>query len=754
MLRTDSIEGYALLSELHRGGQGVVYKAVQESTRRQVAIKVLHERPDGNDSARMRFHREARVLGRLNHPNIVTIHDSGSAADQPYFVMDYVAGVSLDRYIRSVEPSVKDTLSLFVTICDAVHEAHVRGIIHRDLKPGNILVDDQGRPRILDFGLAKLAEAEEMAPTVTASGQFVGSLPWSAPEQVEGRSAVVDTRTDVYSLGVVFYQMLTGRFPYSMAGTAHDVMNRILRDDPVRPGTLRRGIDDELDTIVRKCLHKERARRYDNAGHLARDLRRYLDGEPIEAKRDSGWYVFRKAVRRHRVPVAFAALVAFFGVTAIAGLLVAHTRQSRLRADAQRQAEIAQAVNGFLNQDLLAAVKPQEMGRDVTVREVLDAASEQIERRFPDQPVVEAAVRQTLGQTYLELGEWEAALRHAERALEVNRAALGLGHPDTLSAMQLVGRLYRRVGRYHEAEAILKTMVASARTTLGRKHPLTTQGMNNLAYALDELARGREALAVNTEVLNIRTAMLGSEHPETLGSLNNQAYYLEQLGRLAEAEQLYFEAYRLREKVLGPAHPDTLNSMGNLANRWTGMDRWEDAERLHLERLKRSRALLGERHPEVLRCLGMLGDLYRRQGRYEEAETLLVQALDAWRELVGDSHREVATALWRLGEVFSCQERHDEAEATLLKALEMHRSTVGPQHVATSRIARVLARFYADRGRYKDAEPLLTLAVSGLKHALGSHHEAYLSAQRDLASLYEAWHAAEPASASYPASEP
>ncbi|HVP13136.1 MAG TPA: protein kinase [Phycisphaerae bacterium] len=310
----DSFVGYQIIREIHRGGQGVVYQAVQKSTKRRVAIKVMKEGPFATRSERARFEREVEILGQLNHPNIVTVHDSGQAAGSFYYVMDYISGQPLDVWMAGGPRTIEQTLRLFQKICEAVHTAHLRGIIHRDLKPGNIRIDENGEPHILDFGLAKVARGAEEASLMTMTGQFMGSLPWASPEQAEGRPSKIDIRTDVYSLGVILYQMLTGRFPYEVAGNMRDVLDRIIRAEPVRPSTVRRQIGDEVETIVLKCLSKERERRYGAAGALAEDVRRYLAGEPIQARRDSviyiAWVRMRQLQRRHPFVVLLGCLAA------------------------------------------------------------------------------------------------------------------------------------------------------------------------------------------------------------------------------------------------------------------------------------------------------------------------------------------------------------------------------------------------------------------------------------------------------------
>jgi serine/threonine protein kinase len=346
----DAVAGYELLNEIHRGGQGVVYRARQKSTGRTVAIKIMREGPFGGSRDRSRFEREVYVLSQLNHPNIVGIIDSGIAAGSAYFVMDHVVGEPLDRVFDADErvpltrAEIARRVTLFIKICAAVHAAHLRGIIHRDLKPNNILVDAAGEPQILDFGLAKIdsivGEDASIQVTFTTAGHFVGTLPWASPEQAGGEVSAIDVRTDVYSLGVLLYQMLTGRFPYTVTGSLSRVLDAIQATPPTRPSAVRRGIDDDLETIVLKCLAKERERRYQSAGDVAADLQSYLQNRPIAARRDSTWYVLRKSFRRHRLAVG---VVAAFAVLLVGSSILAWVLS--LRANyAAREARRAQAV--------------------------------------------------------------------------------------------------------------------------------------------------------------------------------------------------------------------------------------------------------------------------------------------------------------------------------------------------------------------------------------------------------------------------
>lgn len=356
----DVFPGYEILHEIHRGGQGVVFLAIQHATRRKVAVKVLHAGPFIGAAGRTRFEREVQVLGQLSHPNIVGIHDSGTTADgSVFYVMDYVAGDSLEAYLFKRERrSVAETLAMFIKICDAVNAAHLRGIIHRDLKPANVRVRSDGEPVVVDFGLAKTplgAGAAEPA-VMTVTGQFIGSLPWASPEQATGAAGAVDVRSDVYSLGVILYQLLVGRFPYDVAGNMRDVLDNIQHAEPTPPRSLRPDLDVDLEAIVLKCLEKDREARYQSAGDLARDLKRFMAGEPIEARRHDGWYVLRKLAGRYKgtATIASAFIVLILVVAVVMSVLyrraliaeanakISLNAETAAKAEAQRQEQRAE----------------------------------------------------------------------------------------------------------------------------------------------------------------------------------------------------------------------------------------------------------------------------------------------------------------------------------------------------------------------------------------------------------------------------
>lgn len=457
----ETFPGYEIVREIHRGGQGVVYQAIQKATKRRVALKVLHGGPFAGSKGRARFEREVAILAQLDHPNIVSILDSGTAGGQSFYVMDYVSGQTLDAWMAGDPRPVPEVLALFTKICEAVNAAHLKGITHRDVKPSNIRIDHSGEPHILDFGLAKVLAGEVTDETqpqmMSMTGQFIGSLPWASPEQAEGVPGKVDLRTDVYSLGVVLYQLLTGgKFPYEVAGNMRDVMDHILRTAPARPSTIRHQINDEVETIVLKALQKERERRYQSAGELARDIRRYLAGEPIEAMRDSGWYVIRTTLRRYKAQSVAAGVLLL--------LLVAFAISSNAlyqRAESKRL--VAEAA--LVARDRAVAEKEAERARAETLaasyKRVTDAGRALRRSAFVDYA---RRIDNLVGAT----GAKESLLKGAIEYLEALRAELSQepAYLDELAeAYENVARLQSglylpRVGGESEGAANLRAALA------------------------------------------------------------------------------------------------------------------------------------------------------------------------------------------------------------------------------------------------------------------------------------------------------
>src|SRR5215831_9559297 len=431
------IGSYRILRVLGEGGMGIVYEAEQEQPRRTVAVKVI--KPGGANRELRRFEQESQALARLQHPCIAQIYESGMAdtgfGPQPYFAMELIRGRTLRDYAEEHHLDTGQRLQLMIRICEGVQHAHQRGLIHRDLKPGNILVDETGQPKILDFGVARVTDSDVETTRQTELGQLVGTLAYMSPEQAVGDPLEVDTQSDVYALGVILYELLAGRLPYHLSRKPHAAARTIQEEDPTPLSSISRVYRGDIETIVAKALEKDKARRYASASGLAADIQRYLKDEPIAARPPSASYQLRKFARRNKALVT--------GVAAVFVVLIGGVIASTWEAARARRAErIAEAVNNFLQNDLLAQASANTQARpntkpnpDLKVRTALDRAAARITGKFDRQPEVEAAIRGTVGQTYLDLGLYPAAWTQWERALELQRHALGPQNPETLKTI-------------------------------------------------------------------------------------------------------------------------------------------------------------------------------------------------------------------------------------------------------------------------------------------------------------------------------
>lgn len=784
----DSFAGYQILREVHRGGQGVVYQALQKSTNRKVAIKVMREGPFAGAADKARFEREVQVLGQLKHPNIVAIHDTGIAAGCHFFVMDYISGQPLDVYMAgAAEPegtgnrekvagkrdrggrgsrragarradsgrpglSVDSTLRLFVKICEAVNAAHLRGVIHRDLKPGNIRIDNDGEPHVLDFGLAKVAtplspplEGGDARGVMTMTGQFVGSLPWASPEQAEGTPGKVDIRTDVYSLGVVLYQMLTGKFPYEVVGSMRDVLDRIMHAEPVRPRTIRREINDEVETIVLKCLSKERERRYQSAGELARDIERYLRHEPIEAKRDSGWYTLRKTVRRYRIPVVIATLAAFWiGDTSV--MFWWRYTEARANTVAMQQERDRAASSVKFLQDMLSSADPEQVGgnREFTVREVLDSAARRLEQgELREQPLTAATVRLTLGKSYHGLGLYAVAEPHLRTALQIFRDVRGKEHEDVARTITALSELLYAKGEYEEAESHCRESLAMRRSLLGSAHADVGESLNNLAGILLANGDANAAEPLFREALAIYRAQ-GTMHPMLGTVAYNLAFSLQEQGDYGQAEALYREAIAIAVRVYGSEHALVAWYENSLAGLLHLRGDLTSCEKLYRKVLAMRYKLLGHEHPQLAWTLDGLAAVLRDRGECDASEPLFREAVAMRRKLLGDRHPDLALSLDGLGMLLTARRDCAAAAALHREALEIRHQALPPDHWLHLSTMSLLGEALSCQAQFREAEPLLLECYDRLLRNSGYDHALKPATAARLVQLYENWHAAEP----------
>jgi eukaryotic-like serine/threonine-protein kinase len=760
------IDRYHLLQKIGEGGMGEVWLAEQkEPVRRRVALKLVKAGMNSREVI-ARFESERQALALMDHPAIAKVLDAGSTLQgAPYFVMEYVAGVPITTYCDNHRLNTSERLELFMHVCEGVQHAHQKAIIHRDLKPSNILVtevDGHPAPKIIDFGVAKALTQKLTADSLfTRVGALVGTPQYMSPEQALSSGEDIDTRTDVYSLGVILYELLAGVHPIDLRKAAfEEFLRRLREDDPPKPSTKFRAQDPDtstdlarkrhteppalvkqmrgdLDSIALKALEKDRSRRYGSPSDFASDIARYLKDEPVLAVPPSAAYRASKFARRYRG--ALVVVCAFVLVLVAASVISIH--QS---VRASREAASAQAVNDFLQNDLLAQASvanqsgpSAKLDPNLKVRTALDRAAQRIAGKFDQQPEVEAAVRDTIGRTYMDLGLYPEARAQLERAVELYRRSLGADHPITLITMSHLGGVAYRQGKYPEAESILNQTLEAQRRVLGPDHPDTLSSMNTLANVYLGQGKYAQAEALDSQILEIRRRVLGPEHPETLASINNLANAYDDQGKYAQAEALDGEALEIKRRIFGPEHPATLASMNNLANVYHDEGKDTQAEALHSQTLEIKRRVLGPEHPDTLESMNNLANVYETEGKYAQAEPLYSQTLEIKRRVFGSENPQTLIAMNNLSGVYSSQGKYEQAEALDRQTVEIERRVLGPEHPWTLTTTSNLADDYGAEAKYEQAEALYSQTLEIRRRVLGPEHPETLIALSNFASLYQ-----------------
>jgi len=801
------IDRYKLLSILGEGGMGIVYLAEQERpVKRQVALKVIKP---GMDSKRVlaRFEAEQQALALMEHPHVARVHDAGlTPSGRPYFVMEHVKGIPITEYGDKHRLTVEERLRLFLHVCEAVQYAHQKGIIHRDLKPSNILVtieDEQAAPKVIDFGVARAISQPLTERTFyTEQGQLIGTPEYMSPEQADLSNQDIDTRTDVYSLGVMLYELVAGVLPFdpqTLREHGIDGARKVIcEEDPQTPSTklsrtsveestnsarrrrtnprqLQRRLQGDLDWITLKAMEKDRTRRYASAGELAADVQHHLNNESVTAGRPSLVYKARKFVRRNRALVS--GLVVVLAVL-LAGIIVSLAFAVR----ANRARHEVTAIAEFLHEDVFETFDGWDRGgQQITIKEFLDAASQKVSSKFGDMPLQEASIRKTLGSLYLKVGVLDEAESHLRRSLEIFTGQVGRNDARTIEVVDLLGQMYWHRWQYLEAEKYLSEALPGKRRLLGNDHPETLETMGWLGWAYYGNGRAKKAEELLNEAYTTAQRTLGDKDRITVECMFYYGCALVLRGRYGEAERVLAGALRLSQGVLSPAHPFVAFPTALLGRLYSREGRYREAEELLSNALATSREAWGENSGGTFHNVAALAENYARQGLIDDAEKLMLDPLGAgegsdglqsqvsiqnltylgffylWQKNYDDAERWASKALkaslesngedqpitflcrMALGMVYREQGRYDEAETQFTKLLPISESYITDENVHITNTMHQLAALYQQQGKYAEAEKLHIRVLKIRRNLLVENHPHTLGTIRGLIALYTAW---------------
>ena len=734
---------YLIESEAGTGGMGVVYKGKRDDKEfeHKIAIKILKHNFN-SEYVLKRFQIERQTLANLQHPNIARLLDGGKSNEGfPYLVMEFIDGVPITQYCDDNKLNTRARLELFRTVCSAVQYAHQNLVVHRDIKPGNVLVNKEGRPKLLDFGIAKLIDrnVKETDNTLTKTGMWNLTPEYASPEQINGEN--ITTRSDIYSLGILLYELITGHQPYKITDATPAGISKIITEEQIdKPSDKFKSIEDisrsdgsikkitpesisrvrnekpekiyqylkgDLDNIVIKATQKDPERRYNSADQFSEDIKRYLTGLPVIARKDTLAYRASKFVSRHKIGVTLSSLLTLTLITSTILITWQADIAARQRDKAQTEALKFEQVNNFL-QEMLSSVDPTEIGRDVKVYDILEKAAEDIRIDLKNQPDIEASIRSTLGNAYVNLGEYEKGKPQLEKALEINEKLYGENSEQVAKNLHDLGLYFDWIGKYKTADSLYKKSITIFRSVIHKPDKNYAAALNDYAVLRTNYGQYDEAENYLEEALEIFKDFEGGINRDVASVLNNMAIVFHYKDDLAGAEKYYLKAQEIFIKLFGEDHPEVASTYNNLAFVYVDKNELNKAEEYFYKSYRMKLFLKGEDHPDVGLALNNLGALNVKMKNYKKSEKYLKEALQQYKKTLPDDHVWVGLSNYWLGEVYLKTNRFEDAQNHLRKSLEIRVKKLPEDNKDIWQTRSELGICLYELKKYSKAEKLIT----------------------------------------------